>query len=267
MNIYKEVQSLQRSPIEVGGICAVWYFRKEDVLTWPIVDPVTGTVLQSVVMKPGKGMFICEAAEKGRSYEEEVQYTSAGPLKSIDVTAKLGGNNTANILSLDAMTYSEWGLIVKDRAGYYRLIGDADTCARFTYKHTPGDDTTSRIVQLKWEWSHPIAAPIYQSQLFSISIGTVTISTGTLSLIMRFRVGDVGAPMNAASTTLTQTGFANKNLLVLADGVGLPVDDGSGTINWAPLATRHIEKTFAGDTITFVGGVTNQEIIEIYAFE
>lgn len=267
MNIYADVNSLQKSPVETGGLCSVVYFKIEDVETWPAINPVTGIIDTAIVMKAGKSLYLCQAADKGRSYDEELKHDSRGDYMDILVTATIaGGTNTANILSLDAMKHHEWGMIVKDRGGFYRLVGNADKGAKFFYKYTSADGTTSRKTEVKWVWEYPNSAPVYNSTLFTVTIGGVIITAGRLTLIMRFRVGDAGAPMDDTDTTLTNPLFANTSLLVLADGIGLPVDDGLGAIDWAPLITRHVEKTFAGNIITFVGGVTDEEIIEIYAF-
>lgn len=268
MNIYKDVQSLQRSPVETGGLCSIACFKIEDVLTWPTIDPVTSIITNSIQMQVGKTIYLCEAADKGRSFNESSKSDNAGPYVDHRVTAMLsGGHNTANILSLDAMKHHKWGLIIKDRAGFYRLIGNKDAGADFNFTYDSADGSASRKALVQWDWKYPNSAPIYMSQTFTVVIGGVSITTGKLTLIVRFRVGDPGAPMDENDTILTNVGFANKSMLVLADGTALPVDDGSGVIDWAPLITRHIEKVLAGDTITFVGGVTDQEIIEVYAFE
>jgi hypothetical protein len=50
----------------------------------------------------------------------------------------------------------------------------------------------------------------------------------------------------------------------------VPCDDSSGDIDWTTATaaiTRHYEKTFASNTMTWIGAVNQDEIIEIYAFE
>lgn len=267
-NIYKAVQPLQKSPVETGGLCQsapIAYFKIEDVLQWPSVNPATGIISTAIQLKPGKSIFLCQAVDKGRQYDEEEKTDSAGSYMDITVAGSLAGHNTANILTLEAMRFSQWGLIVKDRAGFYRLVGNADAGAKFSYKYSSGDGSGSRKVQLQWNWSNALSAPIYLSQTFNITLGGVVITAGKLTLIQRFKVGAVGAPMVDGDHLLTNAGFANKNLLVLASGLALPCDDGSGDIVFT--IERHYAKTYASDTVDFVGNVNQDEIIEIYAFE
>ena len=271
MNVYADVKHLQKSPVETGGLCdlnAIVAFKKEDVLTWPSIDPVTSIIKTSIVMKPDKSMYTIQAADTGRQFSQERKYDGRGPYYDIEVNGILaGGTNTANILSVDVMAHHEWGLIVKDRAGFYRLIGNADKGAKFFDNYDSGDRSKSRKHEIKFVWSYAGTAPVYQSSLFNITINGVTITVGNLEWIMRFKVGAPGAPMDDTDTTLTDVRFKNKYLLVLVDGVAIPVDDGLGSIDWTGSIIRHIEKTFAGDTITWIGGVVNGEIVEIYAFD
>jgi hypothetical protein len=87
-----------------------------------------------------------------------------------------------------------------------------------------------------------------------------------LKLIIKFRVGEPGAPMTVNDTTYVNNAFANKNLLILASGLGVPVDDGSGSISFDPLE-RRVENTFASNTTEWIGGVAPGELIEIYGYE
>jgi len=270
-NVFQPVTTLQKSIIKSSGLCGVKFFRWEDVLEWPAIDPVTGIIASSIQMKPGTSIYLCQAVDHGRTFNEDEKSGPAGNFYDINVNGVIPGNSVPNLLSLQTMAYHKWGLIVDDRNGESRLIGNEDSGASFVQKYTSGDLSTSRTRSLTWEWQHSNPAPVYIAQAFNISIGGIIITVGHLTLIMRFQVGHNDAHgnppiMNDLDTVLIRPAFANKNLLVLADGVGLPVDDGSGDIDWTGLINRHIEKTFAGDTITYVGGVAQNEIIEIYAF-
>lgn len=267
LNIYKQVQPLQKSPVATGGLCSLTLFKIEDVQAWPDVNPLTGIIDAAIQLLPGKSLYIVQAAEKGRQFDEEQKYDNAGPYADIKVEGMLGGNNSANILSLIAAPYHRWGIIVADRNGCYRLIGNRDSGARLTWAYTSGDATTSRKVNLSFNWQSPLPAPLYRATVFNITVGGVTITAGKLTLIQRFRVGDAGAPMNDGDEFLTNAGFADKRLMVIASTSLLPCDDGTGAVNWSGSIERHFEKTLAASTIHFVGGVVQGEIIEIYAFD
>lgn len=264
MNVYKPVQSLQKSPIEVGGLCSVMHFKWEDVQTWPAIDPQTGFITTAIVMKPGAVMFQSQLADKGRVYEETDKSEAAGPFITTEVNGILGGTNTANILSLAAMRYHRWGLIVKDRAGMLRLIGNKDFAAKFTYKYTTADPSGSRLVNITWSWDSPLPPAIYQSQQFLITIGGVTVAAGSLKLIIRFKVGQPSSPMQPGDTVYTNAAMANKRLLIIANGLVLPQDDFSGDIDWTGSIERHVEKAIDSDQMTIPGGVIKDEIFELY---
>jgi len=266
VNLYAPIQTLEKSPVDTGGACSIRFIKWEDVEQWPVKNPLTGIVAASLTLKPGKSIYFCKAQDKGRSYSEESKNDSSGPFVDMEVTGTLAGSNSANALSFDAMKLHRWVVIFTDRNGVTRIIGNKDSGARFNFKYDSGDVSVSRKAQVRWTWSHAHGADLYGGQAFNISVGGNTITAGSLTLIMRFRVGAAGAPMTEASTTLTNAGFANKNLLVIAGGFALPVNDGSGDIDFTGSIERHYEKTFAGDTLNFIGGVADKEIIEIYAF-
>jgi hypothetical protein len=269
-NVFIPMQSLQKAPvIEPGGLCSFVIFKKEDALSWPSKDPQSGYLASTVQLKPGKSFYLVAAPDKDRTFTEELKYGPEGPYNDIVVTGALAGNTASNTLSIEQMQFSEWGIIVHDRDGISRLIGNEDACAKFNHKYSPADITGSRKRNISFSWQNSLPAPIYSAQAFTIVVGGIPVTAGTLTLIMRFQVGRPGSPMNDGDSVLTNAGFANKRLLVLANGMGVPCDDGSGAIDWTvPPAsiTRHYEKTFASGTTTWVGAVNQDEIIEIYAF-
>lgn len=106
--------------------------------------------------------------------------------------------------------------------------------------------------------------PAYNENRWS-PVGSPTVPQKlNLTFLMRFRVGAPGAPMDGDSTSLTNVLFFQKRVLVLVDGMGLPTDDGSGEVTWIESIARRIEKTKASETLTFIGGVVHNEVIEIF---
>jgi hypothetical protein len=265
-NVHAPVATLEKAPVKTGGLCAIKFFKWEDVLTWPSINPQTGMLSSAITLKPGKFIYLAKAIDQLRSFEEQQKESTAGIYYDLTIKASLPGSNAANILSLQTMVHHQWGLIVEDRNGVNRLIGNQDSGATLSKNYDSGTLTISRKTEITLTWQHPQPAPIYAASAFDVVIGGQTITAGALQLIMRFQVGDPGAPMEEGDTVLTNAAFVNKYCLVIAGGLALPVDDGSGSINWVGSIIRHIEKTLAGNTITFVGGVVNTEIIEIYAF-
>jgi hypothetical protein len=268
LNVYRPIQSLQKSPIEVGGLCSLSFFAIEDVQDWPEVDPATGILSTAINMKTGKMIYICQATDHGRSFDEELKYSGAGPYMDIQVAGVLGGHNAQNILTLCTAQFHRWGLICNDRNGNYRLVGYKNSGARLTYKYTSADPSGSRKVNLSWSWQNPLPAPIYQAAVFRISIGGVIVTAGSIRAIASFIVNRPGSPMADGDTVYTNALLAGKKVMVLASSIALPEEDGSNSIVWTDPVTgvtiRHFEKLLADDHLTIVGGVKEGEPISIY---
>lgn len=268
-NVYVPVLTLQKTEPKNGGICKLRYCKHEDVQAWPTIDPLTGLCNSAIQLKPGGVMYLMSSVDKGKIFTEQLKTTSAGTYWDNNVDLTASGFNASNILSQDVMRYHKWVVLIDDREGDTRMLGNEDMGCSFIADYNSGDPANSRKGPMRFSWTHSGRASIYTAQAFNITVGGVTVTAGSLTLIMRFQVGKPGAPMISGDTILTNAGFANKNLLVLADGTGVSCDDGSGAINWAiPPAslTRHYQKTLASNTMTWVGAVNQDEIIEIYAF-
>lgn len=266
-NVYLPVSSIQDAPVKTGGLCSIKIFRWQDVLAWPVINPLTGVMDTAVTLKEGSFIYSCPLIDETRSFEEEQKEDASGHFFSIIVKGNAPGSNAANILDLQTMIFHRWGIIAEDRNGVTRLIGNEDSGASLSFKYSSGTNDTSRKTELIFSWEHSQPAPIYSAFAFDIVIGGVHITAGCLKFIQRFKVGQASAPMDDGDITLINSLFVNKNLLVLASGIVVPVEDGSETIDWGTdPVIRHIEKLYASDTVTFVGSATLNEIIEVYAW-
>lgn len=220
----------------------------------------------TISLKPGKVIYSCPLIDQTRSFSEEQKTDAGGKYFSIQVKASVPGSNASNILSLQTMSAHQWGIIAEDRNGVVRLIGNEDSGADLFVKYDTADPKGSRKTELIFSWEHTLPAPIYQGDTFSIIIGGIIIEAGCLKLLMQFEVDAPGAAMAATDTTLTNALFANKRLLILADGIGIPIDYGDGAIDWTGSISRHAEKALAATVATFIGGVVAKEKIEVYAW-
>lgn len=266
-NVFTPVASLTKSPVKTGGLCRIALFKWDDVFSWPIVDPATGCLATEINLKPGASMYVLECVDRGRIFTESKKRSSAGSYYDIEVNAELAGNSSGNTLSVATMDFHDFGIIVNDRDGLQRLIGSPDCGATLVHDYSSGDIEVSRKRKLKFTWQHPTKAPIYLSNIITITSGGITISVGRMSFITRFRVGEEDAPMGAGDTSLTDAAFANANLMVIASGFILPVDDLTGVNDLSGSIERHIEKALFSDTAEFKGGVALNELIEIYSFD
>lgn len=123
-----------------------------------------------------------------------------------------------------------------------------------------------------WDLSIPFRStqPGYDagkwSESISTTIGGVEFTFKTLKKLIQFVVGAPGAPMSDGDTVYTNNEMINKRVLVIVDGVGLPVDDGSGDVDWTGSIDRHVEKEVPDNNLNFVGEVEDEEVVEIYIY-
>jgi len=123
-----------------------------------------------------------------------------------------------------------------------------------------------------WDLSFPFRStqPGYDAgkwgESISTTIGGVLFTFKTLTKIIQFEVGAFDAPMNDGDTEYQNNALIGKRVLVVVDGIGLPVDDGTGDVDWTGSVQRRVEKTLAGNRINFVGAVQDEEIVEIFAY-
>lgn len=265
-NVHYPIATLANAPVKSPGVCTLKYFKWEDVLTWPDFDPETGVLASSIALKPGKFIYICDAINPSKAFSESQKNSPAGPYLENTVRGSLRGSTAAHFLTIGSMLHHQWGLLVPDKNGVTRLIGNQDTGADLVYDYTTGAGTDSRKTELVWKWEHPQPAPIYTASAFDIIVGGEIITAGSLQLLIRFKVGASGSPMNEGDTLYINEGLKNKNLLILVDGIALPIDDFSGAVDWTGSIQRHVEKALASNTVNFIGSVYTDEIIEIYAF-
>lgn len=123
----------------------------------------------------------------------------------------------------------------------------------------------------------PVGIPVENlASLFNVIVAPSTtlrfasghaVAVTGLKMIARFFIGAPGAPMDENSLTYANAQLAGKRLLVMANGIGLPVDYKDNSVNFSGSIIRRVEKTLAGTETTFIGGVTNTEFIEIYTYE
>lgn len=260
-NTYAASETLHRQPTLIpGGICSFLIFLHEDVEQWPVINPQTGIILDSVQLFAGKSYYTISLAETDRFFKEDQQQGPGGPYHNITLSGKFAGNTNNATLLLGKYQHHQFGILVKDRNGEQRLIGDKHTGARITHDYTSGDITENRGRNISFNWKNPQPTPIYHTGGISVIIPPVCSS---YYLVDRFRVGAPGAPMVNGGTTYTNSALINQNFILFADGIAIHQVTDTDT-------QRYCTKPFASDTITFNGGVYGPpdtdpgEVIEIY---
>ncbi|MBE2229960.1 MAG: hypothetical protein IAE96_04870 [Chitinophagaceae bacterium] len=100
----------------------------------------------------------------------------------------------------------------------------------------------------------------------SIVIDDQDTAIRTFKLFARFEVGATGALLNEGDTLIIHNKLADRNVLCLADGKPLPVDDMTGNVDWTGSIDRRVKHLKSSNELEFIGSVKTAEIIEIYIY-
>jgi hypothetical protein len=178
-NIVLPVQNLRKTlNIRPGGLCRILFFKKDDVLAWPEKHPGDGVIYDPIQLKAGAVFYTFQPADKERFFTEDSKSDTGGPFVEVTVNGRLGGNTLNYITSLDSMMHFEFGIIVIERTGEKRLVGNNDRGADVGFGYTSGDADSSRINNIKFTWKHSQRMPIYESDVILIDDQIIPIVPG-----------------------------------------------------------------------------------------
>lgn len=177
-NVYRPISHLDRAPqIHVGGLCWIYAFLWEDVVEWPTLNPLTGTITEALELKAGAELLRVRPIERNRFFQEEEKSSTAGDYVEVRLNFRLAGNTVANALTLSRMKYHQWGFLVKERDGFIRLIGDADSGARKNSNYSSGHGDNHRGHDVQFVWEHPESIPFYEETMVLVGGSPITIGT------------------------------------------------------------------------------------------
>lgn len=160
-NTYLPVQHLRKAPVNVPGVCWIFFFRWEDVQVWPKVDPQNGVINDQLVLKPDTILYALQVTDSGKFLRESEKFSSAGPFVDVQVAGRLVDDTTNNNLSIAAMRNHQFGLLVKERNGLIKLIGDKDSGADLEFDYNSGDGLNARKYSMQFAWESPGRIPIF----------------------------------------------------------------------------------------------------------
>jgi len=167
-NLFSPVQHIRRPAVRGGGYCWLVFTPIENVDIWPTTDPASGVAASEIVLKAGKTWYEAKMVDKDRFFNEAMQVNDAGHFWQQTVTGYIGGNNSNQTLNASVLPYHQYVLMLKDRDGQVRLIGNEDSGARLLIDYTSGDIDASRRRNFRWEWQHINPASIYIGDLTAI---------------------------------------------------------------------------------------------------
>jgi len=169
-NVFTPLQNIKRPKVRPGGYCWLVYTPFENVQQWPSINPATGQAATPIVLKPGKQWYQAEVVDKDRFFREEPDINEIGPLWNQSITGYIGGNNSNQTLNAGVMPYHRYAIMLKDRDGQIRLIGNEDSGAVLIPRYTSGEFDTSRRWDYQFNWQHTNPAAIYIGDTGSLDL-------------------------------------------------------------------------------------------------
>lgn len=160
-NIFTEIGSLHKPKVNNSGLCLIQFCKWEDVISWPAIHPITGICSTPIILQPGANWHIIFAPDNDRAFTEQQQNSAPGSYYRIQVTGYLPGNDQETLQKIAPMPYHQYAMIVKDRHGLLRLIGDRDSGAEFSNSYTSGNQSGIRKRSLTFLWESVNPCPVY----------------------------------------------------------------------------------------------------------
>lgn len=173
-NLFTPIQNIRRPKVRPGGYCWLVFTPWENVQNWPTINPVTGQAATPIVLKDGKQWYTAGVVDKDRFFREEPRYDMPGHFWEQSVTGYIGGNNSNQTLNAAVLPHHRFALMLKDRDGQIRLIGNEDGGAEVTPRYTSGDFDASRRWDYQFIWQHTNPAPIYIGDEGNLDVEEIT---------------------------------------------------------------------------------------------
>lgn len=174
-NIFTSFQNISNVSPKAGGFCWAVLCKWEEVLNWPSLHPVTGLVEDELELKPGSTFYRLQGMEKDRFYKENDKQTDAGTMTASQVQALIAGSSNPVLLVLQQMRFHQWVIILQDRSGQIRLIGNEDAAAFCLRNYDTGDVDGTRIYSLQFGFESQLPPPVYKPTTVLIDGSSISI--------------------------------------------------------------------------------------------
>lgn len=174
---YRGVSNLIRKLNYTGGFCKFWFIPKEEIATFPIVDPATQYLLTDITLLDGKNWRgPVQVPDRQLAFTETMEVSKAGPFYKQKVVANYPGDVPASRINLDNMAYHEFVIVGKLRSGgFYVVIGNQETAANFDQEYDSGSSNGNASMN-KIAFTHE---QIYKALVLPSFNGDVSSDTST----------------------------------------------------------------------------------------
>lgn len=149
---YVPGQSFIRNLLFDGSFCRWWFVEKENVLSIPAIDPATQFLTAEPLLVDGAlwhGPVKVPDHELG--FDESMDESAAGIIYKQKINGFYPGDRGDSRVNLDNLTWHEFVIIAKARAGeFYLVFGNDDMGFEFDPEYSSGEgvgDTPGAKIQ------------------------------------------------------------------------------------------------------------------------
>lgn len=162
-NSYLDIQHLDKPAIHPGGLCEFFFAKLEDVEIWPQLNPQTSTYTEEVILRAGASWYRCQVIDPERDYKEESKTAEGGPYVDVRLAGFLPDDSPLNTVTIAGMMLHDYVIVLQERNGMRRLIGNEDAGAKFTHSYDSSDGDGTRGRQLVFTFKSTAPSGIYLS--------------------------------------------------------------------------------------------------------
>ncbi len=226
MNELLELTNSKKGVVAPGGFCEVLAVPQEDVEFFPILDPITQTINDNILLQKTKFFLAFTLSFTGRAFKEEMQSSKAGSFFLQTISGKCFDQGKTNHILFSNMTHHRWVLIVRERkTGITYVIGKPGSACSFFVNYVSQEGT---ITDVSWINQAKYKAILYTGTVFQIPPGIIN-DKPLLTMLLEFRVGDPGMPAANQSSFTFAALIGKSKLAVYVDG-SLLSDKGFGDV-------------------------------------
>lgn len=149
-------------PDNIGGVCSIKFVPKDWILTDATLSIQKNKTLSAVVLKPTRNWLELLPLHDSTSFTEPQQNSSAGTLYAQSIVANVSGESELLNTLMNALPYVEVVVLVKDRMGNIKLVGNKSHGLTFSTQLATGMiGAEKNVYAVSFQGESAERAPLY----------------------------------------------------------------------------------------------------------
>lgn len=150
------------NPENIGGVCFLKIVPKEWILSESAISNQSNKAITATVLKAGRTWLDILSLYDSVIFTETSQSTAAGVMYSQSVVANVSGESELLNTLTNATSYSEFVLLIKDRMGNVKLVGNKSHGLTFSSQLATGMiGTEKNVYDISFQGESGERAPLY----------------------------------------------------------------------------------------------------------